>query len=829
MQRPSDLNEEMSPPTAEAPPDGDAASPVGGRLMRLLLDPRSLNVLMLAGSGLLALGLVLWLVVIGVFENPLYAAVGLGAGNLGLLGGGVWLAARSRYQTAGRAVAMLACLLLPLNLWFYDAQGLVTLADGGNLWLPALVCCVLYAGVARVLKDSLFVYPAVAGVAMTGLVFLADGNVARFWEILAPSTLLVALGMAAVFAERLFPLSVGDARHQAFTRGDFGLAFFRAGHALLASGLGVLLAGRLAGRLYGSVFDGLGWFAQPDVATAPQAKLAACGLALCGAWAYGCSYLGRRDAHRYLLFSLLSLAWSGLVALDLLGVAFTEELLVGLLAVMAVGLVLAQRWGRHAARDERGWNALRVAANVAAASSVALLATQMLRGVWAPWLGWLTFDFTWGYLLAGATALGAALVVGANPADRASRSGRYAPATLAAVAVVGGLVALLNPGAVSAWWLAPMCLPALAWAGRALSVSEETDRREAWRSADLTLRLVAVLLAPFALLATTPASLVTTVWLMVLAAGVAAASGRRASGVLAVLAGLAACGQGMWLYQVGAEVPLLLVTLACAAGVGLERVGLLKGVAGASRLALVFAVLGGGLLAGNRLLAHEADLLLLATVVAQTVLTGVAAALSRKSEGRHGLVALAVAQVVVSGLVLNAVSTLDFGQRLELFLTAVGVGLVTAGLVSWRRETLDPSDGEPVVTDAHLWLGSLLASVPATLGLLDVRLDGGAASWVMLHEVGVLTLGVALVFLGVLCRLRATTLAGAGALAVYLLSLLTLVHLPDRLENVAFYLMAGGGALFGAAVLLSVYRDRLMAVPENLREGRGVFAVLKWR
>jgi hypothetical protein len=42
-------------------------------------------------------------------------------------------------------------------------------------------------------------------------------------------------------------------------------------------------------------------------------------------------------------------------------------------------------------------------------------------------------------------------------------------------------------------------------------------------------------------------------------------------------------------------------------------------------------------------------------------------------------------------------------------------------------------------------------------------------------------------------------------------------------------MIAGGGALFGGAVLLSVYRDRLLALPDKVSRGEGVFAVLKWR
>jgi hypothetical protein len=89
--------------------------------------------------------------------------------------------------------------------------------------------------------------------------------------------------------------------------------------------------------------------------------------------------------------------------------------------------------------------------------------------------------------------------------------------------------------------------------------------------------------------------------------------------------------------------------------------------------------------------------------------------------------------------------------------------------------------------------------------------------------------GLALLAVGVLCRFRATTIAGATALTVYVVSLVGLIALPDRLQTTAVYMMVGGGLFFGSAVLLSVYRDRLLALPNRVREGKGVFQVLKWR
>jgi hypothetical protein len=561
---------------------------------RAVLDPRSLNVLMAAGGGLLALGLVIWLTVIGVFDNPVVAAIALGSANVGLLGLGAWLAACTRYRGAGRGFAMLACALLPLNLWFYDAQGLITLAEGGNLWIPAVGCCLLYVAVARVLRDPLFVYSIVGGLALAGLLFLADGDVGRFWEVIAPSTLLVSLGVACIHAERLFPQATDGA---SFSRENFGLAFFRAGHASMAAGLMVLLAGTLAGRFYDAVFEGRDWFAVPDLMTVLSVKLSAIGLMSVAGYSYVYSRLSR-GGERFTLMAVLTLGWATWTVLELLGVG----------------------------------------------SAGALLTT---------------------------TAVGCACIV-------------------------GGL----------------------------------------------------------------------------------------------------AIGQA--------------------------------GVSNAGRIAVALGAGSGALLAANRLVGGDADSWLALYTVGQALVAGFAAALTGKDEGRRALVAVTIVAALASVFVIGSVSELSHAQHVELFATAAGLAFIVAGLVGWRQETLSTGQQNGLV-DLHLWVGSLLATVPITIGLLGTRLSIGPAWWEATHEIGVLAIGLTLVGVGALARLRATTLCGVGALAVYLLSLVTLIDLPDQLQSVAFYMIAGGGALFGGAVLLSVYRDRLLALPEKVSRGEGVFAVLKWR
>ena len=97
------------------------------------------------------------------------------------------------------------------------------------------------------------------------------------------------------------------------------------------------------------------------------------------------------------------------------------------------------------------------------------------------------------------------------------------------------------------------------------------------------------------------------------------------------------------------------------------------------------------------------------------------------------------------------------------------------------------------------------------------------------HEIAAIAGGLILFGSGMLCKLRSTTVAGATLLTIYMVSLLTLVRWPDQLQNVSVVMMIGGGAFFATALLMSIYRDRLMSLPRRIREGEGVYRILKWR
>ncbi|QDU90395.1 hypothetical protein Pla175_37990 [Pirellulimonas nuda] len=688
-------------PTPSAPP-GD---PPRASFLEMVLDPRSLAALMAAGAGLLTLGLIAWLWSQGVFDDAEVVAWCLGTANLTLIAAGVATASRSRFATAGRALTLLGCVVMPLNLWFYDAQGLVTLAGGGNLWVAALACCVVYAVCAWLLRDPWLVYASVGGVAMTGMLFLADADIARFWEIVAPSTLLVVLGAVCIHAERLFPAAPGP-----YSRERFGTAFFRAGHIVMASGLVVLLTGCVTGWAYDSYF--VGWdFARPDVASVAQARLAALALVVLGAYSYGYSQVVAPRGRAFAKAAVLMLLWGEVLLLDWMGLPILGEEQVALLSLLLLVLAIVCRVLKRGATT---------------IAEVAPVATAPLL-IAATGLAVSSSDPNHGLLVAA----GASLAVASGLAGAAS--GRRAPVAMAALA------------ACMATW------QSLCWLGM-------------------------------------------TTYAPLLAASLVGA---------AVLA-----ARGMGVMSRGGEVA--------------ER-----GADWAGGALLMLAGVGGVLLALGRLLVGETQWDLAGLMAAQGAIAGASVLAARQPSLRRVLGSLAAVQVVTAALVANSLSLLDGWQRAELLITASGLALVGSALVGWRRERSGAHD--PWV-DVCFAVGSLLASLAPVAGLLDVRFFGDAFwAWRMLHETGVLAVGLGLLAAGVLSRVRSTTFAGAGMLAVYVVSLVGLIHVPEELQSTAVYLMVGGGAFFASAVLLSVYRDRLLSLPQRMKEGEGVYRVLKWR
>ena len=233
------------------------------------------------------------------------------------------------------------------------------------------------------------------------------------------------------------------------------------------------------------------------------------------------------------------------------------------------------------------------------------------------------------------------------------------------------------------------------------------------------------------------------------------------------------------------------------------------------------------LIALARLLTGETDWSLLNLVVVQVAAGCAAGLLSKESVWRRHFWVLATAQVFMTLLVVNSLSTLTLWQRGEVLLAVAGLILLVTGFWGWYRE----GDHKEDWVSFNLAAGSLLGAAPLTFGMLVQRFDNQLAEWgwVLVHEAGVLVIGLLLLGTGVLCRIRWSTVIGGLTLMVYVVSLVGLIRLPEQLQSTAIYMMIGGGLFFGTAVLLSIYRDRLLAIPKRMQEGEGVFRVLKWR
>src|SRR5690606_210433 len=117
--------------------------------------------------------------------------------------------------------------------------------------------------------------------------------------------------------ERLFANEAGS-----FRRDNFGLAFFIAGQAVLAGGLGVLLVGRMAGML-SALFPHAFTYGLPDVVSQAGAIFTALALTLAATYGYLYSQFVARRGGNYIYAALATLLWSEWTFLDVLNIDFT--------------------------------------------------------------------------------------------------------------------------------------------------------------------------------------------------------------------------------------------------------------------------------------------------------------------------------------------------------------------------------------------------------------------------------------------------------------------------------------------------------------------------
>jgi len=212
------------------------------------------------------------------------------------------------------------------------------------------------------------------------------------------------------------------------------------------------------------------------------------------------------------------------------------------------------------------------------------------------------------------------------------------------------------------------------------------------------------------------------------------------------------------------------------------------------------------------------------SALAIVTVAGLAAAvLSPTKTWRRVYVTWSIALAGVAFLMLNVIIDLTVWQKAEIFCVVLGVVLLIAGYVGRFLEgERQESDG---VTLA-LFLGSILAPSALLVATLYHRFGEGDPSTI--DELNLVLVTVLMVVTGYAWQLKAPTLVGGSVLAAYLVILVGMLAIRPN-APMGVYLAVGGGLLFAAGIALSVYRERLLALPEKIKSREGVFRVLNWR
>ena len=77
-------------------------------------------------------------------------------------------------------------------------------------------------------------------------------------------------------------------------------------------------------------------------------------------------------------------------------------------------------------------------------------------------------------------------------------------------------------------------------------------------------------------------------------------------------------------------------------------------------------------------------------------------------------------------------------------------------------------------------------------------------------------------------QIKSTTFLSGLTLTVYLILVVVSLAWMEQVA-VGVYLAVGGAVVFGAGIALSVYRERLLRLPERIAKREGLFRVLNWR
>ena len=810
-------------------------------IMEILLDPRSIQWLLGLGGALMVMGLVILLWINNYFTPPVMAGA-MGVANLAVLICGWSLIRMTRYQLVGKALTLLACLVMPLNLWYYSTNSLITL--DGHLWVAAVVISALYAASAWLLKDEVFVYVFCGGVAMTGLLILADWppSPQMFWEIASPATMLVLLGLAAIHVERAFGEVEGP-----FSRKRFGMAFFHSGHVLLASGLMLVFIAQLTGDwLYAVWFQPVfeAWHATPSPICHEQVWIALC-LVLAATYAYVYSDLVVKRQGSLIHLAAFTLLWAEILGVKMLNLNLQVDAIIAVLAMTSLAVNIGQSF---LIRDQKLTRTLPLFGLLLGLLPVMLGLVAYFQFFGLPVSLARHNPHHWSYV--GAMLLAAvASRVGAylhrDSAHWLPTSYHFAAAASAMVASVAALAAL---GCEKWQEHAPvmMLIPIAYLIAARLYGDRSLSRSLTWVAHAATgVMLISSLSSAFTgfgpgQVGHAYLNLALAVFFAEATAFYGLATVFQRQPRCVHLAALMACGS-LWQMMTfcglhGAKAYILAFALIGLALLMVYRFSVLEQTAAAplaeaafqtANSVLSLAFVSAAMRGWTRLVQdatgfdHPMDWGFVGFSVTLLVIAALTVVVVKVAEWRRWYVVNVVIQGALTLLALHKLIDLSPWQQVELFSVIAGLVLLAVGHTGWYREQERESD----LVSMSLFFGAILTSVPLAIATWS---DRGHGKFLILNETGFLFVSVLLLGTGAVFRLKATTLVGSISTALYFLTLLIFVPWSS-LSTIATLIIIGGGLIFGTGLILAFFRDRLLTLPERIQKREGIFMVLNWR
>lgn len=821
-----------------------------------MLTPQSLQIMMSAGGAMLAIGFAIWLWTLGVFANPLIAATAMGAVNLAVLGAGVFLVTQSRYKLAGRGLAFLSALLLPLHLWFYNAQGLIVLAQGDHLWIPALLICGLYALVARLTRDSVFVYQLVGGIVLTGLLFLAGPQMAFLWPIIPTCMFLVLLGTIAIQFDRFFVEPQG-----AFSRDEFGKAFFRAGHVTVLVGLAYLFVGQVAETLLG------GWMVLENwsIGNIPEINLWSLPVLVVACWAYVFSHISRGKQVGFAAAACGVSIWFGFTTLHVLAIPLTTNLILLLVAMSMVAIQIVEQV--FAKTNNRVGDARNQSENprsevaVSFVNSALALASygQAVYILWTDRLADVTPVFlAQGLLVALSNSVRTDLILGERN-SMISQVRLMVAGFLVSLFGVLSLMQLAGLGMLASTAILLGIVAGLLLLVQVLNLGRSQrslmELAQGWLGGTAVVFFTGFVQGSIIFGSLPAIGIVLTAGICLLYIGLVSES-KGAMVASAFTFAIAAC-------QIAV---LLNITSAYSIILGISMIGMIsmlavkvyeywigkrgpkeESISASLGMQIANIILAAGAVAsilfvGFRILPNKIVLDDCGLLLFQFMPLALAYGMNRLPSWRQAVASLALLTLVMFGVSFVMAAAIPIVYRIELLVLGIGAALLAAGHLGWYREqeALDGTDSASeranitarfADVSIHLGVGSLMIALPMIVGMMifrffDVESD---SFWKSFHEIGGLAAGLLMLGSGILCKIRSTTISGFATLSAFLVSLVGLIRVPDALQSVSVMMMIGGGLFFAAAILLSIYREWVLGLPAKIKVGEGVFKVLKWR